>query len=215
MYETLKNLVKKRTSIKENNTPLNILQGGLSGFAGGFIGTPFQLVKTRIQSNSFAVESPNYRYKGVRDGLRSIHAQNGFKGFYSGAYIFAMRTGIGSSVQLPSYDFIKHELIELNVLKDDFHIYVVSSVCASILACLVMNPFDCVSTRVFNQQYSQGEGDKYKGFIDCFAKTIKAEGIRGLYKGLTAQVARLAPHTILAFNFLEYLKKSAGKMGLM
>jgi hypothetical protein len=38
-----------------------------------------------------------------------------------------------------------------------------------------MNPFDVVSTRLYNQP--QGAERVYNGPVDCFAKTFKAEGV--------------------------------------
>ncbi|CAI2196056.1 8845_t:CDS:2, partial [Funneliformis geosporum] len=36
-----------------------------------------------------------------------------------------------------------------------------------------------------------GKGSLYKNTLDCFVKTIKVEGIRGLYKGFVAQYLRV------------------------
>jgi solute carrier family 25 protein 34/35 len=36
----------------------------------------------------------------------------------------------------------------------------------------------------------------YKNPIDCLYKTWQAEGVRGWYKGTTAHLARIAPHTV-------------------
>lgn len=46
----------------------------------------------------------------------------------------------------------------------------------------------------------------YSGIIDCFAKTLKAEGVRGVYKGLIPVYVRIAPHSMLNLMFWEKLK---------
>ena len=212
LYETLKNLTKNYTSLQENYTPLNIIKASLSGFLGGYMGTPFQLIKTRIQSNSYGDVNFKYQYTGVINGLVSIYKEGGLRTLYSGANIFGLRTCIGSSVQLPMYDLFKDTFIKMKIFNNDFSIYIASSFGASILASLAMNPFDCISTRIFNQKYDHGKGLLYTSISDCFIKTVKAEGINGLYKGLTAQIARLAPHSILGLTFLEHLKKSSNKL---
>ncbi|XP_072231450.1 solute carrier family 25 member 35 isoform X2 [Leuresthes tenuis] len=51
------------------------------------------------------------------------------------------------------------------------------------------------------------QGQLYKGFSDCFSKTLKKEGLTGLYKGLGASYFRLGPHTILSLFFWEELRK--------
>jgi len=51
-----------------------------------------------------------------------------------------------------------------------------------------------------------GKNQLYSGPVDCFSKTIKAEGLGGLYKGVTANYFRMGPQYILTFVFFEQLK---------
>ena len=44
---------------------------------------------------------------------------------------------------------------------------------------------------------------KYKGPIDCAIKTVKTEGISGLFRGLTALLARDIPFNALFFGFYD------------
>ena len=39
--------------------------------------------------------------------------------------------------------------------------------------------------------------------LRCSLQSIGKEGVFALYKGLTAQYARIAPHTLLTFLFFE------------
>lgn len=43
--------------------------------------------------------------------------------------------------------------------------------------------------------YNQ-KGDLYKTAFDCLLRTIKTEGVPAIYKGFTAHLARLLPHTV-------------------
>lgn len=68
-----------------------------------------------------------------------------------------------------------------------------------------MNPFDVVSTRMYNQNTEKGSnrgGSLYKNPLDCIVKTVKAEGPTALYKGFLAHYLRIGPHTVLCFVFL-------------
>ena len=67
---------------------------------------------------------------------------------------------------------------------------------------VVMNPWDVILTRIYNQK-----GNLYKGPIDCLVKTVKIEGVSALYKGFVAQVFRIAPHTIMCLTFMEQTMK--------
>eukprot|EP00051_Salpingoeca_urceolata_P019491 m.285237 g.285237 ORF g.285237 m.285237 type:complete len:92 (-) comp19431_c0_seq4:44-319(-) len=64
------------------------------------------------------------------------------------------------------------------------------------------------SVRVYNQPTGpDGKGLYYKGTIDALLKTVKAEGVFGLYKGVGALYLRIGPHTVLTFVFWEQLKR--------
>lgn len=70
-----------------------------------------------------------------------------------------------------------------------------------------ITPFDVVATRMFNQGVdSNGKGLLYRNVFDCFVKTFRIEGIRGLYKGLLVSFCRQTPHTILCLTFWEQFK---------
>ena len=87
-------------------------------------------------------------------------------------------------------------------MKDGAPLHLLSSTASGFVVCLVMHPPDTTMNRLYNQR-----GDKYKGIIDCFAKTIKTEGVFALYKGFSAHLARILPHTILTLTFAEQTNK--------
>lgn len=51
-------------------------------------------------------------------------------------------------------------------------------------------------------------------FQDVLAKVVRYEGFFSLWKGFTPYYARLGPHTVLTFIFLEQLNKFYGKFFL-
>jgi len=57
----------------------------------------------------------------------------------------------------------------------------VSGTVAGIAVCLVGHPFDTLKVRLQTQPVNK---PVYSGLIDCFFKTLKWEGIGGLYKGV-------------------------------
>lgn len=56
--------------------------------------------------------------------------------------------------------------------------------------------------RLYNQH-----GNLYSGIFDCLYKTIKTEGLLSVYKGFTAHLARILPHTILTLSLVEQTNK--------
>ena len=58
---------------------------------------------------------------------------------------------------------------------------IVSGTFSGIAVCLVGHPFDTLKVRLQTQPVDR---PVYKGLLDCFVKTMKWEGIGGLYKGV-------------------------------
>lgn len=64
---------------------------------------------------------------------------------------------------------------------------------------------------------------EYKGAADVVVKVVRNEGLFALWKGFTPYFARLGPHTVLTFIFIEQLntaynryvlKEEGGRSGL-
>lgn len=45
----------------------------------------------------------------------------------------------------------------------------------------------------------------YNGVIDCFKKSIKREGVTGLWVGLPTYYCWVAPHSMIALMTLDFL----------
>lgn len=207
-YETFKML---RSEKSRNNPFFNFISGFASGFTGGLLASPFQLIKVRQQSSSFASENFKYNYKGTWDGWSKIYQAEGLRGLYSGCVPFGWRTALAGAVQLSSYDAIKHQAIKNFGMQEGRKLYITSSLLATLIACLAMSPLDVVTTRIYNQKYDNGVGTLYKGTADCFIKIVRIEGVLGLYKGFTALCSRLGPHSIIFLLFSEFLRQEIRK----
>ncbi|OJD17896.1 hypothetical protein AJ78_02068 [Emergomyces pasteurianus Ep9510] len=182
---------------------INVFSGAASGILGAAAGSPFFLVKTRLQSYSpFLPVGTQHMYKNSLDGLRQIYGGEGVKGLYRGVYAAMVRTGFGSSVQLPTYFFAKRRLIQHLGMEDGPALHLASSTCSGFVVCCVMHPPDTIMSRMYNQT-----GNLYKGVFDCLYKTISKEGILAIYKGYFAHLARILPHTILTLSLAEQTNK--------
>lgn len=198
----------ERSKIPQNLL-VNVLAGCVSGSCGAIIANPFFLIKTRMQSYNKSglattanVGQQTY-YKGLFDGLKTIYVSEGIRGLFRGTDAAVLRTGAGSSAQLPVYNLTKNYLLDHKILLDgSIALHFASSAMAGLGVSIVMNPWDVVLTRLYNQK-----GNLYKGPVDCFTKTIKAEGPAALYKGFWAQLFRIGPHSILTLMFMEQAMK--------
>ncbi|TLD32977.1 hypothetical protein PspLS_00506 [Pyricularia sp. CBS 133598] len=187
---------------------INILCGASSGIIGAAAGSPFFLVKTRLQSYSpFLPVGTQHEYKNALDGMRQIYGAEGAKGMYRGVGAAMIRTGFGSSVQLPTYFFAKRRLVRHLGMEEGPALHLASSTVSGFVVCCVMHPPDTIMSRMYNQT-----GNLYSGVLDCFAKTVKTEGVFAIYKGFLPHLARILPHTILTLSLAEQTNKLMRKL---
>ena len=93
---------------KTQSLAINMFCGASSGMIGAAAGSPFFLVKTRLQSFSKTLPmGTQHNYRNAIDGLSRIFRSEGLGGLYRGVGAAMIRTGFGSSVQLPTYFFCK------------------------------------------------------------------------------------------------------------
>lgn len=142
-YEPLRNVLTRGIFGDANVQSLgvNIFSGAASGILGAAAGSPFFLVKTRLQSfSAFNPVGTQHRYKNAVDGLRQIGRSEGVTGLYRGVGAAMVRTGFGSSVQLPTYFFAKRRLIRHVGMQEGPGLHLASSACSGIAVCCVMHP---------------------------------------------------------------------------
>jgi solute carrier family 25, member 34/35 len=177
---------------QKQNFGINIFSGASSGIIGAAAGSPFFLVKTRLQSYSPVLPvGTQHHYKNAVDGLRQIYTAEGIRGLYRGVGPAMVRTGFGSSVQLPTYFLAKRMMQKHLGMEDGPMLHLASSTTSGFVVCCVMHPPDTVMSRMYNQT-----GNLYSGAFDCLFRTIKTEGVFAVYKGFFAHLARILPHTV-------------------
>ncbi|CAJ0759134.1 23943_t:CDS:2, partial [Entrophospora sp. SA101] len=182
-YDPIRNSLIGFLNVSNTSMPISILSGGLAGVIGAALGSPFYLVKTRMQSHSQHIMAVGHQhsYKNTFDALKQISKKGGIKDLFRGVDAAMLRTGVGSATQLSSYFYIKRWTIQETGLTDsDILVHVFSSLLSGLCVCTAMNPFDVISTRIL-----------YKNTLDCFIKTVRTEGIFGLYKGFVAHYFRI------------------------
>lgn len=197
-------------ALDPTNTPIwkKITAGAISGTIGSAIANPTDLVKVRFQAIG---PGKPLRYKNTFQAFAAIVRDEGFRGLWTGVGPTVQRAAILTATQIPSYDHMKHTLINHEIMKEGVPLHIVSSFTAGFFAASTTSPVDVVKTRMMNQaKDSQGRPKVYKGITDCFVKIIKHEGIFGLYKGFIPNWMRIGPHTIVTFFVFEQLRRLIG-----
>ncbi|CAN0901382.1 Mitochondrial carrier protein CoAc2 [Linum grandiflorum] len=83
-------------------------------------------------------------------------------------------------------------------------------------AVLFTYPLDLVRTKLayqvvgvpkLNMPAAVGSEQMYRGIADCFSKTLKESGLRGLYRGVAPSLYGIFPYAGLKFYFYEEMKR--------
>ena len=126
---------------KAQNLGINMFCGAASGIIGAAAGSPFFLVKTRLQSYSpFRPVGTQHEYRNAWDGLSRIYKAEGVSGLYRGVGAAMIRTGFGSSVQLPTYFFAKRRLVKHAGMEEGPALHLTSSAVSGFVVCCFMHP---------------------------------------------------------------------------
>ncbi|KAJ9064142.1 Mitochondrial oxaloacetate carrier protein, variant 2 [Entomophthora muscae] len=207
-YDLIKNNLPQ--SLKESFVA-GALAGAASGAIGATLGSPLFLIKTRLQAQcgaSMPVIGTQYPYKNAIDGLRAVWRTDGFAGLYRGTSVAALRTAVGSGVQLPLYDITKRTLLASGHFSDTTSTHFLTSLIAGFGVCCAMNPLDVITTRMYSQPSDAfGRPLLYPNLVSCFTATVRSEGFSGFTKGFVAHYYRIGPHTCLTFIFVEQFRK--------
>lgn len=205
-YEPFKELLGAHNPAK---TPLwkKIAAGALSGAIGSAIASPTDLVKIRLQAEGTLKPGEQPRYPSTFSAFKTIAAKEGVKGLWRGVGATVKRAAIVTGTQIPSYDHLKHSLLNYGLMSEGLRLHMVSSMGAGLAVALVSSPVDVIKTRLMNQKVVDKNGTLYRSAFECLGKTLRTEGLTGLYKGLLPNWLRAGPQTMITFCIFEQLRK--------
>ncbi|KAJ8254090.1 hypothetical protein COCON_G00207020 [Conger conger] len=180
-----------------------VLLGAFGGLAGGFIGTPADMVNVRMQNDVKLSPELRRNYAHGLDGMFRVWREEGLRKLFSGATLASSRGALVTVGQLSCYDQAKQLVLGTGAMSDNILTHFLASFIAGGCATFLCQPLDVVKTRLMN---CKGE---YEGVMHCLTDTAKL-GPMGFYKGLVPAAIRLVPQTVLTFIFLEQLRKYFG-----
>ena len=158
----------------------HFLSGYVSGMMLIIIGSPFDLIKTRMQTNP--------SFKGPIDCLLRTVRKEGILALYKGALAPMLSTGVINAFMFSSMGYCKESVSSGPASSET------CAVCGLITGCLVMplivTPIEVVKINLMVQHakavtIEPPQSVKYfKGPVDCFSSILKSRGImNGIYRG--------------------------------
>ena len=202
--------------LQPDTEALNVKSAVLSGLASGAIQSvivcPMELIKIRMQNQGvgkqhvswvmtkFGMADPEPTRKGVpfmkeyRGPLQTtkiIIKEHGFMGIYKGWWATVFREVPQFGIYFGTFEWLKMSMAKWkNVSHNDLsipHVSIAGGVTGVVTWCWY--PIDVIKTR-FQSDGAIGQPRVYNGIIDCVIKSVRAEGMGVLFRGLQPTLFR-------------------------
>lgn len=180
----------KEGGIKQVLSDLAI--GGISGAITKTAMSPIERVKLLLQtqdSNPDIISGKVQRYTGIGDCFSRVQSEQGFKAFWRGNLVNCIRYAPQQGSALAFNDAIKSVFPKYSNKTDFWKAFgtnLLSGGLAGGIANTICYPFDFARTRLASDV---GKGKKtFDGIMDCIMKTVRNQGVTGLYRGWSITV---------------------------
>lgn len=188
---------------------VDVVGGGAAGMAGVAAGMPFDTAKVRLQS-------PQLGFKGVGDCLLRTAREEGVRALYKGMSVPLCSQIVIQGMVFGSYGFAERQLRggslfggaaeEAPAAAGGRGGSTATLLLAGSFAGLVSTPLmTAVETVKIKLQLQRGAAG-FTGPIDCARQLVRAGGLRALFPGLAATLAREVPSYGVYFATYEELK---------
>ncbi|KAG0243066.1 hypothetical protein BGW41_002928 [Actinomortierella wolfii] len=159
---------------KLSNTE-NLIAGGASRAAIGFIMMPATVIKVRYESNL-------YNYTSMSSAFSSIFRKEGIRGLWAGFGATAMRDAPLAGLYVLFYEQSK---------------VLLGGVAAGFLSTTITHPFDMLKTRM------QLKPSDYKNVFQASRKVFLEEGMVGFFDGILVRTIRKSVHSAITWTVYE------------
>ncbi|KAI1178207.1 mitochondrial carrier domain-containing protein [Nemania sp. FL0916] len=215
-YEAAKNALAglEGHSDTHNINPYSkFVAGGLAGMAAQFCVYPLDTLKFRLQSE--------YVTGGARGNAllfqtaRKMLAEGGVRAAYRGVTMGLVGMFPYSAIDMGTFELLKITYIQYKAKATGCHeedaqpstfATGIMGASSGAFGATVVYPLNVLRTRLQTQGTSMHPA-RYTGIWDVAQKTIKNEGLRGLYKGLMPNLLKVAPALSITWMVYEKAKK--------
>eukprot|EP00669_Euglena_mutabilis_P013040 TRINITY_DN7789_c0_g1_i1.p2 TRINITY_DN7789_c0_g1~~TRINITY_DN7789_c0_g1_i1.p2 ORF type:complete len:309 (+),score=109.81 TRINITY_DN7789_c0_g1_i1:26-928(+) len=171
------------------------MAGGLEAVV---VVTPFEVVKTRLQ-----VQKAHALYSGPVDVVRKVLRHEGIRALWRGLTPTFLRNTINQSTNQLTKPLLDHYVWgKSQDSKQAVWKTAASGFCAGITGPSLNNPMDVAKTRLM-------AGDpRYKTMVGTILTVAREEGVRSLWKGYLARLARIGPGYAIQWVVIDQVQRA-------
>jgi len=188
----------------------NFALSGCAAVVSKTAAAPIERIKLLVQNQDEMIRQGRLDkpYKGVIDCTVRTVKNEGVYPLWRGNLANCLRYFPTQALNFAFKDKVK---AMFNVQKDasyvkKFSANILSGGCAGSLSLLFVYSLDYARTRLANDAKGKGGERQYKGLIDVYAKTLKSDGIQGLYRGFVISCVGIFVYRGMYFGLYDSLK---------
>jgi len=202
---------------KGTNSAVNFLidfsMGGVSAAISKTAAAPIERVKLLIQNQDEMMKSGRLTtpYKGIADCFKRVITEEGFVQLWRGNMANVIRYFPTQALNFAFKDQFKR-MFGYTKEKDGYWVWfagnLASGGAAGACSLTFVYSLDYARTRLANDAKSAKKGGErqFNGLIDVYRKTIKSDGIQGLYRGFNISCVGIIVYRGLYFGMYDSLK---------
>jgi len=188
----------------------NFALSGVAAVVAKTAAAPIERVKLLVQNQDEMIRQGRLDkpYKGVIDCTVRTVKSEGIYPLWRGNLANCLRYFPTQALNFAFKDKVK---AAFNVPKDasygkKFTANILSGGCAGSLSLLFVYSLDYARTRLANDAKGKGGERQYNGLIDVYKKTLKSDGIQGLYRGFVISCVGIFVYRGMYFGLYDSLK---------
>lgn len=165
----------------------------IGGFATAITTSPLDVLRTRLQSDLYRKSSraSPHKPRWTVQIVGSIYRAEGWRAFFRG--LGPSLAGVVPATAVKFYVYGNCKRLGAGFLgyaEDSAVVHAQAAICAGIATATATNPIWLVKTRLQLDKTQPLGGRppsrRYRNSIDCVRQVVRHEGVRGLYRGLSA-----------------------------
>ena len=197
----------------ESNFLTDFLMGGVSAAVSKTLASPIEVVKLRIQNQTEMLKSGKLDrpYGGIADCFVRINKNEGVRALWKGNMTNVIRYFPTQALNFAFKDKIK-KMFAMDKNRDGYTKWFIANLASGGLAGAISLTFvyslDYARTRLTNDSKNAKHGGEkqFNGLVDVYKKTLKTDGVAGLYRGFVISCVGIVVYRGLYFGIFDSVK---------
>ena len=189
------------------------MMGGVSAAVSKTIAAPIELIKLRLQNMDAMIKSGSLEtpYTGIMNCGMRVASEEGVRSLWKGNGTNVLRYFPTQALNFSFKDYFKR-LFGKDKNRDGYWIWfagnLASGGAAGSVSLFFVYSLDYARTRLSNDLKSAKKGGEkqFNGLIDVYQKTLKSDGIAGLYRGFVISCVGIVIYRGLYFGIFDSVK---------